>query len=172
MRTRFATPDDAEAIGRIHTVAWQVGYEHVFGAENLATIDEAARRARWRERLDGGGARAPGFGVDVQAVELGLGGAVVLVERRPRRRPADDLAGCVLDDEDMRIVGILEALEPRAPAFGPRRLVDRREVLGAEDVLVADLPGDRVDAADRLGIGGGRVPHLHPVTPPSQGLTL
>lgn len=66
MRTRFATPDDADAIGRIHTVAWRVGYEHVFGAENLATIDEAARTERWRARLE---AATDTDGADVLVVE-------------------------------------------------------------------------------------------------------
>lgn len=55
MRARVATVDDAEAIGRIHTVAWQVGYEHVFGVEALATLDIDARVRQWRERLAGGG---------------------------------------------------------------------------------------------------------------------
>ena len=52
MKVRHASPADADAIGRIHTVAWQVGYDHVFGADNLATIDQAARTERWRTRLE------------------------------------------------------------------------------------------------------------------------
>lgn len=52
---RTATAADGAAIGRIHTEAWQVGYEHVFGAENLATIDMEDRQRRWTARLRGEG---------------------------------------------------------------------------------------------------------------------
>ena len=31
---------------------WQAAYEHVFGAERLATLDLEERRRRWQERLD------------------------------------------------------------------------------------------------------------------------
>lgn len=55
MHVRTARVEDAESIGRIHTVAWQVGYEHVFGAERLATMDVEERIARWRQRLAGKG---------------------------------------------------------------------------------------------------------------------
>jgi GNAT superfamily N-acetyltransferase len=88
MRTRFATPDDAAAIGRIHTVAWQVGYEHVFGAENLATIDQAGRTARWRERLEGGG---DDWSYDVLVVE-DAAGAVVGWSTSGAARDVDDAA--------------------------------------------------------------------------------
>jgi GNAT superfamily N-acetyltransferase len=49
MEVRRARVDDAAAIADVHTRAWQAGYEHVFGAENLATIDAESRR-RWWER--------------------------------------------------------------------------------------------------------------------------
>ena len=49
MQVRPARVDDAAAIADAHTRAWQAAYEHVFGAENLATID-SERRRRWWER--------------------------------------------------------------------------------------------------------------------------
>jgi GNAT superfamily N-acetyltransferase len=44
---RRARPEDAAAIGEVHTRSWQAAYEGVFGAERLATIDEAGRAAWW-----------------------------------------------------------------------------------------------------------------------------
>jgi L-amino acid N-acyltransferase YncA len=52
VHVRRARPEDAAAIARVHTEAWQAAYEHVFGAERLATIDVAEREQRWRARLE------------------------------------------------------------------------------------------------------------------------
>jgi len=52
MLVRDATPEDAEAIARVHVRAWQQGYAHVFPAEKLAGLDEAARARQWREGLE------------------------------------------------------------------------------------------------------------------------
>jgi GNAT superfamily N-acetyltransferase len=53
---RRARPEDAAAIGEVHTRSWQAAYEGVFGAERLATIDQAGREAWWerciRESLE------------------------------------------------------------------------------------------------------------------------
>lgn len=49
MVVRRARPSDAAAIAAVHTRGWQGAYEHVFGAENLRSID-TERRARWWER--------------------------------------------------------------------------------------------------------------------------
>jgi ribosomal protein S18 acetylase RimI-like enzyme len=35
----------------LHVRTWQAAYEHVFGADRLATIDLQAREERWRQRL-------------------------------------------------------------------------------------------------------------------------
>lgn len=35
----------------MHTRSWQAAYEHVFGAERLAAIDVARRRAMWERAL-------------------------------------------------------------------------------------------------------------------------
>jgi GNAT superfamily N-acetyltransferase len=35
----------------VHTRSWQSAYEHVFGAERLARIDAARRRAMWERAL-------------------------------------------------------------------------------------------------------------------------
>jgi GNAT superfamily N-acetyltransferase len=48
---RPAVPDDAAAIADVHVRTWQTAYEHVFGAERLATLSVAQRAARWRESL-------------------------------------------------------------------------------------------------------------------------
>jgi len=48
---RPARPEDAAAVAEVHVRTWRAAYEHVFGAERLATLDLAQRRARWQERL-------------------------------------------------------------------------------------------------------------------------
>jgi ribosomal protein S18 acetylase RimI-like enzyme len=53
MRVRRAGVDDAAAVADVHVRSWQIGYEHVFGAEKLATLSVAARLPRWREILAG-----------------------------------------------------------------------------------------------------------------------
>ena len=53
MRVRRAGIDDAAAVADIHVRSWQAGYEHVFGAERLATVTVAQRLPRWREILAG-----------------------------------------------------------------------------------------------------------------------
>ena len=44
MQVRPARPGDVDAIVRVHVGSWQAAYEHVFGAERLATIDVGRRR--------------------------------------------------------------------------------------------------------------------------------
>ena len=39
--------DDAAEIARVHTLTWQAAYDHVFGADRLASIDVARREAGW-----------------------------------------------------------------------------------------------------------------------------
>jgi ribosomal protein S18 acetylase RimI-like enzyme len=51
---RRARPADAAAIADIHVRTWQAAYEHVFGAERLATLDAAQREQRWRRSLEVG----------------------------------------------------------------------------------------------------------------------
>jgi GNAT superfamily N-acetyltransferase len=51
---RRARPADAAAIAEVHVRTWQVAYEHVFGAEQLAAIDLDARTRRWQGWLDDG----------------------------------------------------------------------------------------------------------------------
>src|SRR6185312_17276499 len=53
MRVRRAGVDDAAAVADIHVRSWQVGYEHVFGADKLATLRVEQRLPRWREILAG-----------------------------------------------------------------------------------------------------------------------
>ena len=48
---RRARPEDAAAIADLHVRTWQAAYEHVFGADRLATLDAAARRSRWEQIL-------------------------------------------------------------------------------------------------------------------------
>lgn len=51
MEIRRARLEDAAAIAEVHVRTWQAAYEHVFGAERLATLDLAARRRRWEDWL-------------------------------------------------------------------------------------------------------------------------
>ncbi|MFD2417767.1 GNAT family N-acetyltransferase [Amycolatopsis pigmentata] len=48
---RTARVTDAEAIGRIHVVAWQATYAGVLPAEFLRNLSVADRQRAWRERL-------------------------------------------------------------------------------------------------------------------------
>jgi ribosomal protein S18 acetylase RimI-like enzyme len=50
---RRATPDDAEAIARVHIRTWQGAYAHVFPPEALAGISAEARARAWRANLGG-----------------------------------------------------------------------------------------------------------------------
>ena len=51
MTVRPAAVADADAIARVHVEAWQVAYEHVFGAERLAALSVGERAERWRRSL-------------------------------------------------------------------------------------------------------------------------
>jgi GNAT superfamily N-acetyltransferase len=51
MNIRFARVADAAAIAAVHARCWQVAYEHIFGADRLASMDSAERIARWRSRV-------------------------------------------------------------------------------------------------------------------------
>lgn len=51
---RRARPADAAAIADVHVRTWQAAYEHVFGAERLATLDTVQREQRWRRALETG----------------------------------------------------------------------------------------------------------------------
>jgi GNAT superfamily N-acetyltransferase len=48
---RRARPEDAAAIAEVHVRTWQVAYEHVFGAEKLATLDPERRRDWWERSI-------------------------------------------------------------------------------------------------------------------------
>ena len=50
---RQATPEDAEAIARVHIRTWQGAYAHVFPPEALAGISPEARARSWRSNLGG-----------------------------------------------------------------------------------------------------------------------
>ena len=53
MNVRPARPEDAAAIAAVHVRTWQVAYEHVFGADRLAALDEQlpVRVERWQRLL-------------------------------------------------------------------------------------------------------------------------
>jgi ribosomal protein S18 acetylase RimI-like enzyme len=51
MRIRRARAEDAAALAEVHVRTWQAAYEHVFGAERLASLDVAARTRRWESWL-------------------------------------------------------------------------------------------------------------------------
>jgi ribosomal protein S18 acetylase RimI-like enzyme len=52
---RDALPEDADGIARVHTIAWQVAYDHIFPTAALARLDETAgrRAAFWRREVEG-----------------------------------------------------------------------------------------------------------------------
>jgi ribosomal protein S18 acetylase RimI-like enzyme len=52
---RPARPEDAEALVDVHVRTWAAAYEHVFGAERLATIDRERRRAIAAWWIESGG---------------------------------------------------------------------------------------------------------------------
>jgi ribosomal protein S18 acetylase RimI-like enzyme len=52
---RRARPSDAAAIAAVHTQSWQAAYEHVFGAERLASIDHTRRQALATRAIASGG---------------------------------------------------------------------------------------------------------------------
>ena len=51
MLVRPARFGDAAALAEVHVRTWQAAYEHVFGAERLATLDLEQRRSRWESVL-------------------------------------------------------------------------------------------------------------------------
>jgi len=55
MLIRAARREDAAAVADVHVRTWQVAYEHVFGAETLAGIDHARRRAAAERAIASGG---------------------------------------------------------------------------------------------------------------------
>ena len=70
---------DAAEIARVHTQTWQATYEHVFGADRLASIDASRREAGW--------SRAIGDGEPVFVAVEG-GRIVAFVSTGPSRDPA------------------------------------------------------------------------------------
>ena len=52
---RPAEPRDAAAVADVHVRTWEAAYEHVFGADRLAEIDVARRRAIAEQAIASGG---------------------------------------------------------------------------------------------------------------------
>jgi GNAT superfamily N-acetyltransferase len=50
-QVRDAGVEDASGIAHVHTLTWQVAYEHLFSAERLAGLVEEDRAARWLDWL-------------------------------------------------------------------------------------------------------------------------
>jgi ribosomal protein S18 acetylase RimI-like enzyme len=53
---RCATPDDAEAIARVHVATWQFAYAEILPAEQIAAANVADKIPQWQELLGKGGA--------------------------------------------------------------------------------------------------------------------
>ena len=51
MDVRRARLEDARAIARVHAETWREAYEHVFGAERLASVTVGARLGQWERIL-------------------------------------------------------------------------------------------------------------------------
>jgi ribosomal protein S18 acetylase RimI-like enzyme len=54
MDVRRARLEDARAIARVHAETWREAYEHVFGAERLASVSTDARLGQWERILAAG----------------------------------------------------------------------------------------------------------------------
>jgi ribosomal protein S18 acetylase RimI-like enzyme len=54
MDVRRARLEDARAIAQVHAETWREAYEHVFGAERLASVTTDARLAQWERILAAG----------------------------------------------------------------------------------------------------------------------
>jgi ribosomal protein S18 acetylase RimI-like enzyme len=54
MDVRRARLEDARAIAQVHAETWREAYEHVFGAERLASVTVDARLAQWERILAAG----------------------------------------------------------------------------------------------------------------------
>lgn len=48
---RDAVVGDADALGRLHVLAWQRAFGEIFAAEDLAALDPRSRAEGWRTRL-------------------------------------------------------------------------------------------------------------------------
>jgi ribosomal protein S18 acetylase RimI-like enzyme len=55
VRVRPARPEDAAAVAEVHVRTWQAAYEHVFGAERLASIDHSRRQGLAERAIASGG---------------------------------------------------------------------------------------------------------------------
>jgi ribosomal protein S18 acetylase RimI-like enzyme len=51
MRIRWATPDDASAIARVHVESWRTAYRGILPDDFLDGLTLESREERWRERL-------------------------------------------------------------------------------------------------------------------------
>jgi ribosomal protein S18 acetylase RimI-like enzyme len=55
VRVRPARAEDAAAVAEVHVRTWQAAYEHVFGAERLASIDHSGRQRLAERAIASGG---------------------------------------------------------------------------------------------------------------------
>lgn len=67
---RDATPDDAEAIARVHVETWKAAYRGLIPDEILDGLSVARRAEAWREWLTGGGRAGQGTWVAVRSDEV------------------------------------------------------------------------------------------------------
>ena len=88
-RIRAATPEDAEAIARVHTASWQAGYRGIIAQDYLDTLRWEERHERWVEILG----RTDPARVDL----VGLAGDTVVGFSclGPTREPDLELVGAV-----------------------------------------------------------------------------
>jgi GNAT superfamily N-acetyltransferase len=117
---RLATPDEAEAVARVHVETWQAAYTHVFPAEALAGLEVADRAEMHRRRpplvaeVDGrivgfvsvGPSRDEGADGELYAIYVhpdhwgtGVGRALIVAgEKRMRELGYKDVLLWVLED--------------------------------------------------------------------------
>jgi GNAT superfamily N-acetyltransferase len=69
---RDARPEDAEAIARVHTRSWQVGYAHAFPAEALASISTERRRETMAQWIASGHPRSAVLVAETEGAVVGF----------------------------------------------------------------------------------------------------
>ncbi len=152
---RRATPDDAQALGRVHVQAWRETYPGIVPRPVLDALDPAERAAMWRQAITAGGdvwlAEAPGGTL--------LGFAAAGAQREPEVLPFPG---------EIHAIYLLQAAQGRG--LGRALMAAAARGLLARDIPSASLwVLDGNDAAHGFYAAlGGRVVLRRPFPPPQE----
>ena len=125
---RPATPNDVEAIARIHVEAWRSAYAGIIPDAYLVRMDVAGQRRMWRSTLKGGGR-----GHHVAVAELGGGEVVGFASCGPARR--DTLPRRAPYDGEVYTLYV--ALDHQGHGHGKRLLAACFDILRDQDKTAA-----------------------------------